>query len=37
MKRYRFTVKRAPTFRDVICNSAALLLIMAGLIYLHTL
>ena len=37
MRRQRFTVKPAPTFRDVIRDTAALLLIFAGLLYLHTL
>ena len=35
--RYRFTVKQAPTFRDFLRDSVALLLIFFGLLFLHSL
>ena len=37
MRRKRFTVKPAPTLGDFLRDSASLLLILAGLLFLHTL
>ena len=37
MSRYRFKVKQAPTLGEFFRDCAALILIVAGLLYLHTL
>ena len=37
MSRYRFKPKQAPTLGDFFRDCAALILIVAGLLYLHTL
>lgn len=36
MRRDRFKVKQVPTFGEFVRNCAALILIFAGLLYLHT-
>ena len=37
MNRFRFKPKQAPTFRDFLRDSVALLLIFFGLLFLHSL